>query len=92
MSAPRFVRIASTMLLLLMAAPAIAGAGLIMSLKGDWGSDRLPHVPLAVGTLVSFLSSLVAMKLMVAVVARRRLGWFAAYCALLGVAAIVLGS
>lgn len=76
----------------LMAAPAIAGAGLIMTLKGDWSNGGLPHLSLAVGTLVSFLSSLVAMKLMVAVVARRRLGWFAAYCALLGVAAIVLGS
>lgn len=75
----------------LMAAPAIAGAGLIMTLKGDWSNGGLPHLSLAVGTLVSFLSSLVAMKLMVAVVARRRLGWFAAYCALLGVAAIVLG-
>lgn len=76
----------------LMAAPAIAGAGLIMSLKGDWGSDRLPHVPLAVGTLVSFFASLVAMRLMVAVVVRRRLGWFAAYCAALGLAAILWGN
>ena len=71
----------------LMAAPAIAGAGLIMSLKGDWG-DRLPAAPLAVGVVISFLSSLVAMKLMVRVVARRRLGWFAAYCALVGLLAI----
>jgi len=76
----------------LMAAPAIAGAGLIMTLKGDWSNGGLPHLSLAVGTLVSFLFSLMAMKVMVAVVARRRLGWFAAYCALLGVAAIVFGA
>ena len=62
----------------------------IMSIKGDW-RGTLPHVPLAVGTLISFLSSLVAMKVMVAVVVRRRLGWFAAYCALLGAVAIVAG-
>ncbi len=74
----------------LMAAPAIAGAGLIMSVKGEWGGS-LPHLPLTVGTLVSFLSSLVAMKVMVVVVVRRRLGWFAAYCALLGAVAIVAG-
>jgi undecaprenyl-diphosphatase len=75
----------------LMAAPAIGGAGLIMSIQGDWGGGNLPHVPLAVGTSVSFLASLFAMKVMVAVVARRRLGWFAAYCAVLGAVAIGTG-
>jgi len=72
----------------LMAGPAIAGAAVLMALKGDWGESRLPHAALAAGTVVSFVASLGAMKAMVAVVARRRLGWFAIYCAALGLTAV----
>ncbi|MHC4971744.1 MAG: undecaprenyl-diphosphate phosphatase [Planctomycetota bacterium] len=71
----------------LLAAPAIAGAGLLLALKGEWG-EGIPLAATLSGTVVSFVASLVAMKVMVAVVARRRLGWFACYCAAVGLFAI----
>jgi undecaprenyl-diphosphatase len=74
----------------LLAAPAIAGAGLLMILKGGFNHGNRPG-PLLAGTLVSFAASLLAMKVMVGVVARRRLGWFSLYCLAAGLFAIVLG-
>ena len=71
----------------LLAAPAIAGAGLLLALKGEW-SEGLPLAATLAGTVMSFVASLVAMKVMVQVVARRRLGWFACYCAAVGLFAI----
>lgn len=71
----------------LLAAPAIAGAGLLLAVKGDWG-EGIPLAATVSGTVVSFVASLVAMKVMVRVVARRRLGWFACYCAAVGLFAI----
>lgn len=71
----------------LLAAPAIAGAGLLLAVKGDWG-EGIPLAATVSGTAVSFVASLVAMKVMVRVVARRRLGWFACYCAAVGLFAI----
>jgi undecaprenyl-diphosphatase len=73
----------------LLAAPAIAGAGLLLVLTGDWNNGP-PVLATASGTVVSFLASLLAMKVTVRVVARRRLGWFALYCAAAGCFAIVL--
>jgi len=74
----------------LMAAPAIFGAGIFMVREGGWG-ERLPVGPLLAGATVSFLASLAAMRLLLVVVARRRLGWFALYCAVVGVLALALG-
>jgi len=71
----------------LLAAPAIAGAGLMMVLKGHWEGSA-PAGALLAGTVVSFFTSLLAMKLMVGVVARRKLGWFALYCAVVGLVSI----
>lgn len=73
----------------LMAAPAIAGAAMLMVLEGG-GTHGVPIGALAAGMIVSFLASLVAMKLMVGVVVKRRLGWFALYCAAVGIFAITL--
>jgi undecaprenyl-diphosphatase len=74
----------------LLAIPAIAGAGLFLALESGDGAVS-DWTPLAVGAVVSFVSSLVAMRLMVAAVVRRKLGWFALYCALVGASAILAG-
>lgn len=74
----------------LMAVPAIGGAFLLMLIDGDL-PGRLPVAPMAAGAVASFVTSLVAMRLMVGIVARRHLGGFAVYCALVGVIAIVSG-
>ena len=72
----------------LLAVPAIAGAGLFAFLGG--GEAEAQTGPLVIGTVVSFLASMVAMRLMVAAVVKRKLGWFAAYCAIVGTIAIVV--
>jgi len=73
----------------LMAAPAIGGAAMLMVLEGG-GLGGIAVGALAAGVVVSFLASLLAMKLMVGVVVKRRLGWFALYCAAVGAFAITL--
>jgi len=73
----------------LLAAPAIAGAGVLMALGGDW-EDGPALGGTLVGMVVSFFASLLAMKVMVGVVVRKRLGWFALYCALVGLFSIGL--
>jgi undecaprenyl-diphosphatase len=74
----------------LLAVPAIAGAGLFVFLDAKDGAVS-DWTPLLVGALVSFVSSLFAMRLLVAAVIRRKLGWFALYCGVVGASAIALG-
>jgi undecaprenyl-diphosphatase len=74
----------------LMAAPAIAGAGLFMMIEGGGGA-AVPLGPTLAGAAVSFVASLVAMRLLVRVVARDRLRWFALYCAVVGCVSIAFG-
>jgi undecaprenyl-diphosphatase len=75
----------------LMAAPAIGGAAVLMLLEGGFDTGAPPFA-LTAGTLVSFAASLFAMKVMVGVVRRRRLGWFALYCVGAGLLAITLAT
>ena len=74
----------------LMAAPAIFGAGLYVLVRGEFEGSHSASVLLA-GTFVSFVASLFAMKIMVGIVVRERLGWFALYCLAAGAFALVLG-
>ncbi|MEM8885316.1 MAG: undecaprenyl-diphosphate phosphatase [Planctomycetota bacterium] len=74
----------------LLAIPAIAGAGLFTFLDAREGTLGDP-VPLIVGAAVAFFASLVAMRVMVAAVVRKKLGWFAGYCAIVGSIAILSG-
>lgn len=48
-------------------------------------------VPILVGALSAFLSGLFACKVMIAIVKKARLGWFALYCALVGTLILVFG-
>jgi undecaprenyl-diphosphatase len=72
----------------LLAVPAIAGAGLFTFLDAGEVSD---WTPLGLGAAVAFVSSIFAMRLLVAAVIRRKLGWFAIYCAVVGTVAVVAG-
>jgi len=76
----------------LIAVPAISGALVLYSrklLKGEDG-DALAIGPLAVGAAVSFLVGLGAIKLLMAVVVRRKLGGFAWYCLFLGTVVLLM--
>ena len=74
----------------LLAVPAITGAGLFTFLKAEGGGAG-DTTELLVGAAVSFVASLFAMRLLVAAVIRRKLGWFSAYCAIVGAVAIAVG-
>ena len=54
-------------------------------------TDGLASGPVLAGTAASFVTSVFAMKVMILVVVKRRLGWFALYCMAAGVFAIALG-
>lgn len=78
----------------LIAAPAILG-GMFLKLRDTWSlpADQLSGIakgPLLLGTLVSFLVGIAALRLLVAAVRRAKLHYFAFYCWLLG-AIVLLG-
>lgn len=69
----------------------IIGAN-IVDLKGIHpGQEDVQIMPLFIGFLAAFFSGLLACKLMIAIVKRSKLIYFAAYCLLIGIIAIVLG-
>jgi undecaprenyl-diphosphatase len=78
----------------LIAVPAISGALVLYSkklFKGENG-EAMALGPLAVGALVSFAVGIVAIRILMAVVVRRKLAGFAWYCLLLGSAVLVMSS
>jgi undecaprenyl-diphosphatase len=78
----------------LIAVPAISGALVLYSkklLKGD-GGEHMALGPLAAGAAVSFVVGIAAIKVLMAVVVRRKLAGFAWYCLLLGSAVLVMSS
>ena len=64
----------------LLAVPAILGAGLLEGIDVLEARADLPWGEIAIGTIMSFFSSLIAMRLLVGVVKQNRLGWFSLYC------------
>ncbi len=74
----------------LLAIPAILGAALYTGVKDGLAVD-VPADVLLPGMAASFASSLVGMKVLAVVVRRKGLPWFALYCGVLGVVALVFG-
>lgn len=70
----------------LMVLVPILGEAFLDLVGGDMaaGSEIAP-LPLAVGFIAAFLSGLFACKVMIALVRRARLRWFALYCAVVGI-------
>lgn len=77
----------------LLAVPAIAGAGVLESAKLFIGSDQAspstPVFPLVLGAAISFVVGLAALAVLVHIVQRGRLAWFAYWLIPLGVAVTV---
>jgi undecaprenyl-diphosphatase len=74
----------------LIAVVALSGATLLYAKDiYETGATNSAAGPLIVGTVVSFVVGVAALHLLLKVVARRKLGWFAIYCAVVGLAVIV---
>lgn len=73
------------------AIPAIAGAA-VLSLKDiiEAQQSEVPADVLAWGTMVALVTGLISLKVLLAIVARGELVWFAVYCWLVGFAAIAI--
>ena len=73
----------------LMVLVPILGEAFLDVVGGDVAASSLGAAPLAAGFLAAFFSGLVACRVMVSLVKRARLRWFALYCAAVGLAVIV---
>ena len=72
----------------LMVLPPILGNALLDIVKGEFGGG-VELVPLMAGFVTAFATGCLACKFMIEMVKRGKLIWFAAYCAVVGVVAVV---
>ena len=72
----------------LMVLPPILGNALLDVVKGDFGGG-VELMPLLAGFLTAFIVGCLACKFMIEIVKRGKLVWFALYCAVVGVIAIL---
>ena len=72
----------------LMVLVPILGEAFLDVVGGEVSSSSVGVFPLAVGFVSAFVSGLFACKVMVALVKRAKLKWFALYCAIVGVAVL----
>ena len=72
----------------LMVLPPILGNALLDIVKGNFGGG-VEMWPLLAGFAAAFVTGCLACKFMIEIVKRGKLIWFAAYCAVVGVVAIV---
>jgi undecaprenyl-diphosphatase len=73
----------------LMVLVPILGETFLELIGGEFGASTVGAFPLVLGFLSAFISGLFACKVMIALVKKARLGWFALYC-LLAAAAIFI--
>ncbi len=73
----------------LMVLVPILGEAFLDVVGGDAAASTIGALPLAVGFLAAFVSGLFACKVMIALVKKAKLSWFALYCALVGAAVIL---
>lgn len=76
----------------LMVLVPILGEAFLELLKGEFSpaASGIPALSLITGFLAAYLAGLFACKVMIRVVSRGKLYWFALYCAVIGVAAIII--
>ena len=72
----------------LMVLPPILGNALLDIVKGEFGGG-VEMLPLIAGFVAAFVTGCLACKFMIEMVKRGKLIWFAAYCAVVGVVAVV---
>jgi len=67
----------------------ILGEAFLDLVGGDASSSSLSALPLLLGFIAAFVSGLFACKVMIALVKRARLSWFALYCAVVGLLVLI---
>lgn len=67
----------------------ILGEAFLDIVGGDFVTASVSVLPLALGFLSAFLSGLFACKLMIALVKKAKLRWFALYCLVIGMSVII---
>lgn len=67
----------------------ILGEAFLDIVSGEAAASHTGMLPLLIGFAAAFLSGLFACKLMIALVKKARLGWFALYCLIVGVLTLV---
>ncbi|MBP5538817.1 MAG: undecaprenyl-diphosphate phosphatase [Bacteroidales bacterium] len=73
----------------LMVLVPILGEAFLDVLKGDIFSTQIGAIPLICGFAAAFVSGLFACRVMIALVKKARLSWFAVYCALAGLLTLI---
>ena len=73
----------------LMVLVPILGEAFLDIVGGDFVSSSVGTLPLLLGFVAAFVSGLFACKVMIALVKKAKLKWFALYCALVGLAVIL---
>ena len=73
----------------LMVLPPIVGNALLDIVKGDFGGG-VETLPLVAGFVAAFVTGCAACKFMIEIVKRGKLIWFAAYCAAVGAATLIM--
>ena len=73
----------------LMVLVPILGEAFLDVVGGDFSQSTVGTLPLALGFLAAFLSGLFACKVMIAIVKKAKLKWFALYCVLVGLACLI---
>ena len=72
----------------LMVLVPILGEAFLDIVGGDMAASSITALPLILGFLSAFVSGLFACKVMIALVKKAKLKWFALYCAIVGLAVI----
>lgn len=70
----------------------ILGANFLELLKGNFGTAAVDGSVILVGFLTAFITGTLACRLMIRVVAKGNLKWFALYCLVVGLATIIITS
>lgn len=73
----------------LMVLVPILGEAFLDIVGGDAASSSVGALPLVLGFVAAFLSGLFACKVMIALVKRAKLRWFALYCAVVGILVLI---
>ncbi len=75
----------------LMVLVPILGEAFLEVVGGGFSSSTVGALPLCLGFLSAFLSGLFACKVMIAIVKKARLSWFALYCLVVAAAIFIIG-